>query len=157
MKPILFVEDDLNDIWLAKRAIKTGMLDISPTFVNSFRDLQSYMEGEGSYSDRDKFPLPAIIITDLKLEASSGFDVLTWLGHDQRFHHIPVFVLTSSGLSEDRARALKLGARDVMVKPPENKTLVEILTRIVTFPEHVHPSSSINVLSPRSTSARISA
>jgi len=67
---------------------------------------------------------------DLKMPRLSGFDVLEWLGTQPRFKQTPIVVLSSSADPGDMARALELGARDFITKPPNALDLERIVTGV---------------------------
>ncbi|MFN7140079.1 MAG: response regulator, partial [Limisphaerales bacterium] len=63
-----------------------------------------------------KFPLPDILILDLKMPKKNGFDVLEWVRSQASFHNLPVIILSSSDMPEDVQRAYALGASTYFVK-----------------------------------------
>ena len=78
------------------------------------------------YADRALFPLPSLMFLDLKLPYLSGFEVLAWLRAQPAFKESPVIILTSSPEARDQKRALELGAKAYMIKPPTEETLHKI-------------------------------
>ena len=76
----------------------------------------AYLEGAGAYSDRSKFPLPSLILLDLKLPKKSGLEILEWLKSRTNLRKIPVFVLSSSNEGGDIRSAYALGAALYIVK-----------------------------------------
>ncbi|MDB6028248.1 MAG: response regulator receiver protein [Verrucomicrobiales bacterium] len=143
MKPILFVEDDHDDIWLVERAIKMARLEINPMFVVSFTEFKIYMEGRSGYGNRDRYPIPQLVFTDLKLEASSGFEVLAYMAGHITFGHIPVVILTTSGREEDRTRAMKSGAREFITKPYSNTDLIQVFSKVLR--DHLFHGASVGI------------
>jgi CheY-like chemotaxis protein len=85
-----------------------------------------YLQGTGAYSDRAKYPLPSLVITDLKMPRLSGFDLLARAKPLLESFRIPAVVLSASIADADKARALQLGARAFYVKPPELAGLIAI-------------------------------
>jgi CheY-like chemotaxis protein len=114
---ILLVEDDANDVFFMKRAMKlAGMLN--PVQVASDgREAMDYLDGTGIYSDRAQFPLPCLVLLDLKLPHVTGLDVLKWTRAQPELKHVVVLIFTSSRLSPDISRAYFLGANSYLVKP----------------------------------------
>ncbi len=64
---------------------------------------------------------------DLKMPFVSGFDVLEWIRSQPQLSALKVFVLTGSSIERDRQRALALGAKDYLVKPPTPEMLLQFL------------------------------
>lgn len=123
---ILLVEDDINDALLLRRAFaKAGV-------VNTIVQLEdgdsavAYLDGAGEYADREYYPLPCLILLDLKLPRRSGLEVLEWMRAQPGLRRIPVVVLTSSQQSRDINRAYDLGANSYLVKPVGFDTLLEM-------------------------------
>lgn len=125
---ILLVEDNPVDILLMQRAFR------NETFANTslqiVRDGDAavfYLNGEGDYSDRDRYPLPAIILLDLKLPRRSGHEVLVWLKQQPELKRLPVVMLTSSSQTPDVKRAYDLGVNSYLVKPVGFASLLEMM------------------------------
>lgn len=67
---------------------------------------------------------PDIIILDVLLPDSDGWNVLTWLKSHPELAGVPVIMLT---IVEDKERAFSLGAANYLTKPIERARLVEML------------------------------
>src|SRR3954453_715481 len=117
--PILLAEDEENDVFFLQRAFKRAFLQNPLTVVGNGEAAIAYLSGTGQYADRQRFPLPCLILTDLKMPQLNGFDLLNWLKQQPHLRQIPAIVLTSSDLPEDRRRATELGAAAYWVKPAE--------------------------------------
>jgi CheY-like chemotaxis protein len=114
---VLLVEDDLNDIFLVKRAFKIAHLTNPLQVVTDGEEAMHYLSGHGKYADRDAHPLPKLIVMDIKMPRMTGFDVLEWIKHDGTLRRIPVIIVSSSDRPEDIDRGYELGANAYMVKP----------------------------------------
>jgi len=71
---------------------------------------------------------PEMIILDIQMPYTSGFDVIEQLKADHRYAHIPVIFL--SGNKTDRKsifRGMSLGAVDFITKPINNEKLIECI------------------------------
>ena len=126
MRPlrILHVEDSQEDTILFGRACDAAGL---PAVFHSAGDgsqAMAYLKGEGEFCNRDKHPLPDLVILDLNLPGMDGFDFLRWLRESEI--SLPVLVFTISGSAEDRARALAEGAAGYFVKPTDFETFVRL-------------------------------
>lgn len=114
---ILLVEDDANDVTLIRRAFERAKLANPVQVVNDGEQAVAYLAGEGEYADRARYPLPVLILLDLKMPRKSGHEVLEWLKQQPGLKRVPVVVLTSSTETPDVNRAYDLGANSYLVKP----------------------------------------
>ncbi|HHY85415.1 MAG TPA: response regulator [Verrucomicrobia bacterium] len=128
---VLLVEDDLNDIFLVKRAFKMARLETPLQVVTDGEEAIRYLKGEGRFADRAAHPLPSLIVMDIKMPRLSGFEVLDWIKNAGPLRRIPVVIVSSSDRSEDVNRAYELGANAYMVKPV-NFLAVEHLFQSIT-------------------------
>jgi len=90
----------------------------------------AYLNGDGDYADRERHPLPCLIITDLKMPNLDGFGLLEWLQSRPEFQRVPKLVLSASGLQSDRVRAAHLGACAYFVKPNGLDELVKVVDHL---------------------------
>jgi CheY-like chemotaxis protein len=117
MRPaILYVEDDEDEVFLLRRAFQKANRDYRLSHANRGEEAISYLSGEGRYAQRDKFPLPEVLLLDLKMPGANGFDVLSWLRGQSAFKELPVIMLSSSDRPEDLQRAFDLGATSYLNK-----------------------------------------
>ncbi len=127
---ILLVEDDPGDVFRIQRAFRKANI-ISPLeVVTDGEQAINYLSGQEAYQDRDRYPLPILILLDLKLPRRSGFDVIKWLRNESEIKHLPVVVLTSSDRPDDIERAYHLGANSYLSKPPDIDELLEMVKTI---------------------------
>ncbi|HWD94175.1 MAG TPA: response regulator [Verrucomicrobiae bacterium] len=124
---ILLAEDDDNDIFFMRRALKKAEIDSPLHVVRDGQEALDYLGGVGPFADRQHYPLPGIVFLDLKMPFLGGFDVLTWLRSQPPFKNIPVVILTSSSEDRDRRMAGELGARAYCVKPPGTEMVREMM------------------------------
>jgi len=124
---ILLAEDDENDVFLVRRAFAaTGITD-SLHIVKNGQEVIDYLCGKAPWADRQKFPLPQLILLDLKMPLLSGFDTLRWLRSRPEYNALPVVILTSSKLQSDVDEARDVGVFDYRVKPNDYDDLVRLL------------------------------
>src|SRR5437016_5391792 len=93
---VLLVEDDLNDIFLVKRAFKMAQVKNPLQVVTDGQEAILYLKGEGRYSDRQSHPWPKLIVMDIKMPRMTGFDVLECLKKDPLLRRIPIVIVSSS-------------------------------------------------------------
>jgi CheY-like chemotaxis protein len=125
--PILLAEDDKNDVFLMRRGLQKAGVPNPLFVVENGRQVIDYLAGNGEYAARDKFPLPGLMLLDLKMPWMDGFDVLAWLRSRKQFDSLPVVVLTSSKLQSDVDRSRQFGVYDYRVKPQALEDLVRLL------------------------------
>jgi two-component system response regulator len=129
---ILLVEDDENDAFFLERAMhKIGMANP----VRNVRDGQeaiNYLQGAGKFGQRAEFPLPGLILLDLKLPFVMGLDVLKWIRQSPELSPI-VIILSSSADPTDIAAAYRLGANAYLVKPSAASKLEGMVRAINDF------------------------
>lgn len=113
---ILIVDDDENDIFFAKRAFTEINVHCTFHVLKNGQEAVDYLSGHGPYADRAKFPLPMMILMDLKMPIMDGFQVLEWLRKRPGIKVIPTLVFSSSDVPSDITRAYELGANSFMTK-----------------------------------------
>ena len=108
---ILLADDSVDEQFLTKRAL-TKVLPPGSTVrtVNSGNEAIAYMIGEGKFADRESYPFPTLVITDLNMADGDGFDVLEFLGSNPGWSVVPRIMLTSSDDGDDVRTAFSLGA-----------------------------------------------
>ena len=125
--PILLAEDDKNDVFLMRRGLQKAGVPNPLIVLENGREVIDYLGGNGQYAARDKFPLPGLVLLDLKMPWMDGFDILAWLRSRKQFDSLPVVILTSSKLQSDVDRSRQLGVFDYRVKPQALEDLVRLL------------------------------
>jgi diguanylate cyclase (GGDEF)-like protein len=66
---------------------------------------------------------PDLLLLDLVMPEVSGFDILSAVRAHPKFKHLPVIIMTSSSDTENKLRALDLGANDFLAKPLNKREL----------------------------------
>ncbi len=126
---ILIVEDDPDDAALIEALFHVSLIHAKTHLVVSALEAQSYLAGEGPYKDRHQFPLPSLIVLDLGLPGSfgfeGGFEILAWLAEREGVSSIPVIVFTASEDPVHAQRAYELGVRRFMRKADDYGELAE--------------------------------
>ena len=114
---ILVVEDDQNDVFFLKYAFENAGITHPIHVVEDGQQAIEFLEGRGKYGNREDYPLPCLVLLDLKLPVKMGLDVLRWIRQQPSLHTLLVVVLTSSKDPADVDEAYRLGARSFLVKP----------------------------------------
>ncbi len=127
---ILLVEDDEADIFLLRRAFRNARIANPLIEVRDGQAAIQYLSGEGDYADRARYPIPFLILLDLRLPKLSGFEVIAWMRDQPQLANLIVVVLTASDHVPDVTKARDLGANSYLVKPGTFQELVEMVKRI---------------------------
>jgi len=129
---ILLAEDREDDILLIRKAFQVANISNPVFVVRDGDEAISYLLGTGKYSNRAEFPLPDLLLLDLKMPGLDGFEVLRWLKVQPSLKSLRVVVLTSSDAIRDVNRAYALGANSFFVKPLDFENTVamaDVLTK----------------------------
>lgn len=124
---ILLVEDEEHDVFFMRRAFDAVGVGVQLHAVSDGQEAMDYLEGKGEYADRLRFPLPCLLVTDIKMPKVDGFDLLAWLQTQARFRDLPRIVISSSCHEADLERSLDLGANAYFIKPSRHKKLIELV------------------------------
>lgn len=124
---ILLVEDDENDAFLFKRALKKCGILNPVQWVQDGAEAIAYLTGGAAYVDRTAFPFPELIILDLKMPRMPGLDLLAWLRDHRDLQVIPTIVMSSSKHDSDVRQAYDLGANTYFVKPSSFDMLARVI------------------------------
>jgi CheY-like chemotaxis protein len=114
---VLFVEDNVNDFLLACYAMSQIKLRNRVMHVGSADEMLEYLRGVDEYLDTDKYPLPAVIIMDMRLPGASGLEAHAMLRTSLRFRSIPIICISTSESITELKTAVSLGADAWMLKP----------------------------------------
>jgi CheY-like chemotaxis protein len=130
---VLLAEDNEDDILLMRKAFRQGCICNPLHVVRDGEEAICYLQGEGPYSNRAEFPLPGLLLLDLKMPGLDGFDVLRWLREQPGLLALRVVVLTSSSDMRDVNLAYQLGANSFLVKPMEFQRTAELVKTLKRF------------------------
>jgi CheY-like chemotaxis protein len=114
---ILLVDDSENDLFILRAAFKMAKCSLLLQEVHNGEEAVAYLNGAGSYADRDKFPLPTLMLLDLNMPKKNGFEVLAWVRIQPGLKRLAVIIMTASIRDQDVERAIDLGANSFLVKP----------------------------------------
>jgi CheY-like chemotaxis protein len=127
---VLIAEDSPDDLFFLLRAIKNSQkLKVVHT-VSHGMEVIRYLTGQGAYADRHRFPIPHLLITDLKMPGFDGLELLQWLESHGPFPHLIVIMLTGSSIESDIKTARKLGVDAFFTKPIHEEQLQGIIRTI---------------------------
>jgi two-component system response regulator len=138
---ILMVEDNPHDVLATKRVWQQFGFNNHLSIVSDGEDCLSYLFHQGPYADPILAPRPDVVLLDLKLPKLDGHQVLTRIRADQRFHYLPIIILTDSTLAIDRQKGYEQGCNAYLKKPLGYTQFAELLTSLITFWSAVEPYS----------------
>ena len=127
---ILHVEDDQKDALIVRQVLQRAGLACQLQVVRDGPMAIEYLSGGGAYADRQKYPLPYLVLLDLGLPQRGGLEVLQWIRQHPSLKKPVVLVLSSSALAEDVDRACELGANSYMMKPsglPKTREMAQLV------------------------------
>jgi CheY-like chemotaxis protein len=142
---ILLIEDDPEDVILIKLAFECLKVPNPIVSVRDGLEALEYLDGQGAYTDRVKFPFPRLILLDLRMPRMNGFEFLQWLRIRPLFRSLPVIVITGSVFSHDVTRAYRAGANSFLIKPVDSGQFTAELKQTLSFwlgEEEIHAGST---------------
>jgi CheY-like chemotaxis protein len=123
---VLLVEDRADDALLVKRAFQRAHIVASIAVASTGSEAVMYLRGRANFANRAEYPLPQLVLLDLKLPGLDGFEVLEWIRSQPSLKALRVVVLTSSENASDINRAYSLGANSFLVKPADLENFAEL-------------------------------
>lgn len=130
---ILVVEDSPEDYEAIRRAFKAANM-ANPLYRCEDGDMAlDYLYRRGRYTDASKAPRPGVILLDLNLPGTDGYEVLAEIKQDPNLRAIPVIILTSSSDERDVESCYQAGANSYVSKPVDLAGFLEAIKRLKGF------------------------
>ena len=130
---ILQVEDDANDVFLLQRAFTEAQINNPVQVATDGQMAIDYLAGTGRFANRIRYPMPGLVLLDLKLPHRSGREVLEWIRSQPGFRRLIVIVFTSGQYVGDVGLAYDLGANSFVIKPVDFSQYVSIARLLKTW------------------------
>jgi CheY-like chemotaxis protein len=130
---VLLVDDSADDTTILHRAFSRIAPDIVLHFARSGVEALDYLKGADHFADRNRYPLPSLLVLDLKMPGVDGFDVIQWVRKESQLNDLPIVVLSSSNDPSDISRAHELGADAYHVKPSDLNALIGLVEGLKTY------------------------
>jgi two-component system, chemotaxis family, response regulator Rcp1 len=127
---VLMVEDDPDDVYLTKEALRANRLRVNLHVVNDGVEAMQYLRAA---HDNTAHPRPNLVLLDLNLPRMDGRDVLTQIKDDPTLTDIPVVILTTSHAEEDIAASYRQHANCYISKPVDIDQFRSVVTSIENF------------------------
>lgn len=132
-RTILLIEDNEDDIFFMRRALEKAGIECNLQVTEDGEQAIDYLSAAGEFRDRSSFPLPSLILLDLKIPKKNGFEVLEWIRNRPESAGLVIIVLSSSRHARDVAMAARLGANSFLVKPPNIDELSDAMRAVKTY------------------------
>ena len=132
-KTILLADDNPDDVYLVKAAFTRAGYDFPILAVPNGEEAIEYFMGVGQYADRNIYPIPALLLLDLKMPGIDGFEVLRAVRSQSGWKAVPIIVLTNSCQGSDINQGYKLGANSFLTKPDDFTHYVDAIKQVVNF------------------------
>lgn len=145
---VLVVDDSENDRFLLRSAFSKAGFHCLLHEVDSGEKAIAYLQGEGPYGERNRFPMPSVVLLDLNMPMKNGFGVLDWVRPQPDLRGVSVFVLSASMRPEDVEHAFASGANAFLVKPGTMEELTAMVRSLRDWLQHDHfPSLGVTARS----------
>ncbi len=133
MARILLVEDNRMDAELTLNALSElpGHRDVY--VATDGQEVIDYLTGREAFADRDRFPMPDLILLDLKLPSLDGHQILSLVKSMPLVRRVPVVVFTSSTEERDRAQCYDNGCNSYLEKPHTYDGYVELMQELQDY------------------------
>jgi CheY-like chemotaxis protein len=142
--PVLLVEDNPGDVLLFQRAYRKAQVAYPLQVINDGQAAIDYLQGAAPYNERRHFPMPSLVLLDLKLPRKSGHEVLAWIRSQAALRRLPVVILSSSNQQIDVDRAYDLTINSYLVKPATSTALLELVRLIEQYWLRANMQPTIN-------------
>jgi len=129
---ILFAEDDPDDFVFVRRAFEKSAIKYNLVHVSNGQQAVNYLHGDGPYHDRVQYPIPDLLLLDLKMPMKDGFEVLASLREQPLGKELPIVIFTGSNQDCDVQIARAMGAADIQIKPLETDALAALVKNLET-------------------------
>jgi CheY-like chemotaxis protein len=124
---ILMVDDDPDDFFLAREALKESGLTSDFRLVSDGKELMDYLYRRGQFMGLEDAPMPNLILLDLNMPRKDGREVLAEIKKNPDFRRIPIVIFTTSRDERDISSSYELGASSYITKPATFDDLIDVM------------------------------
>jgi CheY-like chemotaxis protein len=146
---ILVAENELGDIILLQKAFEEALVDAPVYFARDGQEVIDYLQGKSPFQNPVLYPLPSLLLLDLKLPVMDGFAVLEWVRAQPKLRRMIVVVFSSSDHRQDISRACLLGANWYIVKPQDPHELVAAIRQMRDYWQNISTQSELDAIPSR--------
>ena len=127
----LLVEDDDGHAEIVQRCFLYAKLPVQVHRVATGMDCLKYLDGDGAFADRSRYPYPDAILLDIRMPGLlDGLRTLHAIRSDPDHCCIPVTMLTSSVRGPDVDRVHELGVNGYIVKSDNTGEMLKSLCNL---------------------------
>ena len=126
-------EDNADDAKLVKLAFRRAGLTEPIYEVSGAEEAIEYLKGEGQFGDREKFPIPRLVLTDSRMAGIGGWELVRWIRGQRALKGVSVVVFSGSDDPGDARRAVEFGADAFERKPNDFDDFVLVVRKIGQF------------------------
>jgi CheY-like chemotaxis protein len=124
---VLIAEDSEADIFFLLRAFAASKVKNPVHVVRTGKEAIEYLRGDGKYADRDKYPMPSIVMLDLKMPSTDGLEVLRWKQTRPELQKILWVALSNFDGIKTINEAYTAGATTFLTKPLDGKDIQHLI------------------------------
>ena len=113
---VLLADDSDDEVLLFKRAFNRAEISNPLQVVSGGSEAIAYLNGEGKFADRTAYPLPRVLVLDVKMPGIDGLQVLQWVREQSPVKELPVVMLTNFDDVHAAKRANDLRVNSYIIK-----------------------------------------
>jgi len=132
LRPILLVEDNINDVELTLAALQQNNVANEVIVTRHGGEALDYLYRRGPHEKRSEGN-PVVVFLDLKMPKVDGLEVLHQMKNDDKLKMIPVVMLTSSREEADLVKSYKYGVNAYVVKPVGFEQFTDAIRQLGMF------------------------
>jgi CheY-like chemotaxis protein len=126
-KVVLLIDDDEDDYDIFTNALKEIAPSHKAVLLTKVDHIIQYFEA------LDEKDVPCLVVTDLNLPPTDGFEVIEKLKSDPRYLHIPVIVYSNSANPRDILKAKESGATAYVHKAASLSEVIEDVREMIRY------------------------
>jgi CheY-like chemotaxis protein len=141
---VIYVDDDENDVMLLRYALNQAGVELPMQHLPDGEVAMKYLRGDGKYHNRAKYPMPDLLLLDIKMPGMDGLSLLKWIRSQPELCGLVVIMFSSSDEESDVRRAYERGANSYIVKSADFQAQVRMARAFQAWWLEVnhHPRSS---------------
>jgi DNA-binding response OmpR family regulator len=126
----LLVCDDPEQAFQMVRAFARAEIFAPLPILRTGDEARAYLSGQTPYENRERHPLPSLLLLDLHGEGAPGLVLLSWIRQQPRLQHLPVVMLSATVNPEDIKKAYGVQANSYLIKPANFEELVAMVKAV---------------------------